>query len=157
MWKLHLNSPDGNLSGKQITLVRFIIVGSNAGASNKQHESELIVIFVLVCVTCNYCYCYQVLQFTVREKGHVFTFFKRWHPTCPSLTSTKANSEVSYSTMTMLLVRPVVRSSAARRMSTVAASTVSSDVPSYISEAPAATVSTLGNGVTVASLYNADG
>ena len=59
--------------------------------------------------------------------------------------------------MTMLLVRPVVRSSAARRMSTVAASTVSSDVPSYISEAPAATVSTLGNGVTVASLYNADG
>lgn len=64
---------------------------------------------------------------------------------------------VYYSTMTMLLVRPVVRSSAARRMSTVAASTVSSDVPSYISEAPAATVSTLGNGVTVASLYNADG
>uniref|UniRef100_A0A7S2PN78 Peptidase M16 C-terminal domain-containing protein n=1 Tax=Skeletonema marinoi TaxID=267567 RepID=A0A7S2PN78_9STRA len=58
--------------------------------------------------------------------------------------------------MTMLLVRPVVRTSA-RRMSTVAASTVSSDVQSYISEAPAATVSTLGNGVTVASLYNADG
>ena len=56
----------------------------------------------------------------------------------------------------MLLVRPVVRTSA-RRMSTVAASTVSSDVQSYISEAPAATVSTLGNGVTVASLYNADG
>lgn len=60
--------------------------------------------------------------------------------------------------MTMLLVRPsLIRSAAARRMSTVAASTVSSDVPSYVSEAPAATVSTLGNGVTVASLYNADG
>ncbi len=61
--------------------------------------------------------------------------------------------------MTMLLVRPsLIRSTAARRgMSTVAASTVSSDVPSYVSEAPAATVSTLGNGVTVASLYNADG
>lgn len=58
--------------------------------------------------------------------------------------------------MTMLLVRPVVRTSA-RRMSTVAASTVSSDVQSYITEAPAATVSTLGNGVTVASLYNTDG
>jgi len=59
----------------------------------------------------------------------------------------------------MLLVRPsLIRSTAARRgMSTVAASTVSSDVPSYVSEAPAATVSTLGNGVTVASLYNADG
>lgn len=58
--------------------------------------------------------------------------------------------------MTML-VRRVVQNSTARRMSTVAASTVSSDVQSYISEAPAATVSTLGNGVTVASLYNADG
>ena len=46
---------------------------------------------------------------------------------------------------------------AARRMSTAAATTVSSDVQSYISEAPMATVSTLGNGVTVASLYNADG
>ena len=56
-----------------------------------------------------------------------------------------------------MLVRRVVQNSTARRMSTVAASTVSSDVQSYISEAPAATVSTLGNGVTVASLYNADG
>ena len=63
---------------------------------------------------------------------------------------------IIFSTMTMLLVRPVVRTSA-RRMSTVAASTVSSDVQPYITEAPAATVSTLGNGVTVASLYNTDG
>ena len=47
MWKLHLNSPDGNLSGKQITLVKFIIVGSNAGPSNKQHESELIVEYLI--------------------------------------------------------------------------------------------------------------
>ena len=44
-----------------------------------------------------------------------------------------------------------------RGMSTAAATTVSSDVQSYISEAPTATVSTLGNGVTVASLYSADG
>lgn len=57
-------------------------------------------------------------------------------------------------------VRQVAAStSAARRrgMSTAAATTVSSDVQSYISEAPAATVSKLGNGVTVASLYSADG
>ena len=47
--------------------------------------------------------------------------------------------------------------SSRRGMSTAAATTVSSDVQSYISEAPTATVSTLGNGVTVASLYSADG
>jgi len=51
------------------------------------------------------------------------------------------------------------QSAAARRMGTAAASVISSssDVQAYISEAPAATVSKLANGVTVASLYSADG
>jgi len=39
-------------------------------------------------------------------------------------------------------------------MSTVAAATVTSDVPSYVTEAPAAMVTKLDNGVTVASLFS---
>ncbi len=41
-------------------------------------------------------------------------------------------------------------------MSTVAATTVSSDVQSYVTEAPAPTVTTLDNGVVVASLFSSE-
>ena len=88
-------------------------------------------------------------------------FYLSISPNPPKFQRVEFHRNNTKTTMTMLLARPTAtaaaRSTVARRMSTVAASTVSSDVPSYVSEAPAATVSTLGNGVTVASLYNADG
>ena len=47
-------------------------------------------------------------------------------------------------------------SAVGRSLSTVAASTADpSDVPAYVLDAPGTTVTTLGNGVTVASSYGA--
>mmetsp|Transcript_8502 Transcript_8502/g.13437 ORF Transcript_8502/g.13437 Transcript_8502/m.13437 type:complete len:442 (-) Transcript_8502:385-1710(-) len=42
-------------------------------------------------------------------------------------------------------------------MSTAAATSVTSEIPSYVTDAPAATVTKLDNGVTVASLFSAEG
>lgn len=46
---------------------------------------------------------------------------------------------------------------AAAKMSTMAAATVTSEIPSYVTDAPAAMVTKLDNGVTVASLFSASG
>jgi len=60
--------------------------------------------------------------------------------------------------MLQLASRRLAVAQGGRKMSsTAAAATVSADaIPSYISEAPAATVTKLDNGVTVASLFGAD-
>ena len=47
-----------------------------------------------LCVTCNYCYCYKVLQ--LRKGARFQLSSKRWHPTCPSLTSTKINASLLF-------------------------------------------------------------
>ena len=49
--------------------------------------------------------------------------------------------------------RLVARGAPRRQMSTVAAATLTSDVPDYVLKAAEPTVTKLGNGVTVASLY----
>ena len=49
--------------------------------------------------------------------------------------------------------RLVARGASRRQMSTVAAATLTSDVPDYVLKAAEPTVTKLGNGVTVASLY----
>lgn len=53
--------------------------------------------------------------------------------------------------------RLVTRGAPRRQMSTVAAATLTSDVPDYVLKAAEPTVTKLGNGVTVASLYGGSG
>jgi len=50
----------------------------------------------------------------------------------------------------------VLSSSSRAASSTVAATTVSNDIPSYVTSAPEVQISKLDNGVTVATLFNAE-
>ena len=47
-------------------------------------------------------------------------------------------------------------SSTRRALSSVAATTVTDDIPTYITEAPTPQITKLDNGVIVASLFNAE-
>ena len=54
------------------------------------------------------------------------------------------------------LTSTAATSSTRRALSSVAATTITDDIPTYITEAPTPQITKLDNGVVVASLFNAE-
>jgi len=58
--------------------------------------------------------------------------------------------------LSLRLTSTAATSSTRRALSSVAATTITDDIPTYITEAPTPQITKLDNGVVVASLFNAE-